>query len=413
MADLSKLVPLADDTKTFSISNDLNNNKNNSISMSTELDEALNGNGNGNDNDDDDDDDDQQQAVKTKIIKCKTNNQQAQTSSYNILTANGSSSTAIHSLDVPNEHTSIKINIRRVCSPSSNEPAPVNPSSANHLPQRSIDSTEQTPSATKIISRKFFNSNELTNTKTSRRPIATRRTSLIEADSSSIYDLPKTLVNNHTTVYDENSLKNQIMKMNGNKRKVFNEQQEKKRTKLTTRTVKQQVNTTKPSNPPVQVRSSTRLKQKYNPASDHQDAPTDKRSSTTKRHLSTELITTQTSDHSTTTSEDIKPGEYKYLHSSLASSSATKQYTTGECQTTDDIIEVSHQSIQTNHLIKSDKSTYTDFIDRPLCENSTQTIRKEEQETQTTDLNCPNDSQVYLYDMKSSQTQCDRISDTC
>lgn len=206
--------------------------------MPTELDEAINGNDNDND---DDDDDDQQQPVKTKIIKCKTNNQQAQASSFNILTANGSTSTAIRPHDVPNEHTSIKINIRRVCSPSSNEPVPVHPSATNHLPQRSTDSIEQIPSTTKIISRKFFNSNELTNTKTSRRPIATRRTSLIEVDSSSIYDLPKALVNNHTNVHDENSLKNQI---NGNKRKVFNEQQEKKRTKLTSRTVKQQTNNT-------------------------------------------------------------------------------------------------------------------------------------------------------------------------
>jgi len=159
-----------------------------------------------------------------------------------------------------------------------------------------------------------------------------------------------------------------------------------------------------PSNPPVQTRSSSRLKQKYTPMTDHHD----KRSSTIKRHLSTELMTTQTSDHSTTTTDDISPGEYKYLYSS-----SSKQYTTNECQTTDDIIEISHQSIQTNRLIKSDKSTYTDFIDQPLCENSTQTIRKEEQETQTTDLNCPNDSQVYFYDLKTSQTQCDRISDTC
>jgi len=158
------------------------------------------------------------------------------------------------------------------------------------------------------------------------------------------------------------------------------------------------------SNPPViQTRSSSRLKQKYNPHH-HQN---DKRSATIKRHLSTELITTSTSDHSTTTTDDLSIGEYKYI------SSSSKQYQTNECQTTDDIIEVYHQSIQTNHLIKSDKSTYTDFIDQPLCENSTQTIRKEEQETQTTDLNCPNDSQVYFYDLKHSQTQCDGLSDQC
>ncbi|UJR36636.1 hypothetical protein I4U23_029355 [Adineta vaga] len=416
MADLSKVVSLNDETKTYSISNDLNNNKKNSLSMSTELDETINDHNHTvdndveDDNDDDIDDDDQQQPVKTKIIKCKTNNQQAQTPSYNILTANGSSSsssssssTVIRSHDIPNEHTSIKLHIRRVCSPPSNEPVPVHP-------QQSIDSNEQIQSTTKIVSRKFFNSNEVIHNKTARRPISTRRTSANETDSSSIYDLPKSSVNNHTNVHDENSLKNQISKANGNKRKFFNEQQEKKRTKLATRTVKPQATNTKSLNPPVQVRSSTRLKQKYNPLNDQHDSPTDKRSKTIKRRLSTELITTQTSDHSTTTAEDISPGEYKYLYSS---SSLSKQYTTSECQTTDDIIEISHQSIQTNRLIKSDKSTYTDFIDRPLCENSTQTIRKEEQETQTTDLNCPNDSQVYLYDMKTSQTQCDRISDTC
>ena len=161
---------------------------------------------------------------------------------------------------------------------------------------------------------------------------------------------------------------------------------------------------------PVQTRSSSRLKQKHNPANEHHLSSlnthhqTDKRSATIKRHLSTELITTQTSDNSTTTNDHLLTGEYKYLPSLL------KQYQTNSCQTTDDIIEIFHQSIQTNHLIKSDKSTYTDFIDQPLCENSTQTIRKEEQETQTTDLNCPNDSQVYFNELKHSQTQCDDLS---
>ena len=103
------------------------------------------------------------------------------------------------------------------------------------------------------------------------------------------------------------------------------------------------------------------------------------------------------------------PGEYKYLYSCLSSS---KQYETNECQTYDDIMEVYHQSTQTNCLIKSNRSTYTDFIDQPLCENSTQTILKCEQETQTIDLNCPNDSQTYLYNLKTSHTQYDGISDT-
>ena len=155
--------------------------------------------------DDDDDDDDEQQHVKTKIIKCKTNN------SYNILTSNGSSTT-----DVSTEHTSLKLHIRRVHSPPINDSTPAN------------DVNDQ---QTKIVSRKFFNSNELTNPKTSRRLISTRRRSLIETDSS-IYDLPKTIVHNHLNIYDENTLK----KSNGNKRKLSNEQQEKKRTKLTTRT---------------------------------------------------------------------------------------------------------------------------------------------------------------------------------
>ncbi|CAF1123876.1 unnamed protein product [Adineta steineri] len=380
--------------------------------MSNDIDQTI--------NEKDDDDDDEQQSVKTKIIKCKTNNQQAQTPSYNILTPNGSSSsssssTAIRSIDVPTEHTSIKLHIRRVCSPSSNDTVSI-PPTTNLLSQQSNDSNEQQQqqSTTKIISRKFFNSNEVTNNnKISRRPISTRRTSLIEIDSSSIYDLPKTLINNHMSVSDENILKKPT-KTYGNKRKVLNEQQEKKRTKLTSRTVKQQTNNNnnnnKTSAPLVQTRSSSRLKQKYNPINDHsQDSPIDKRSSTTKRHLSTELITAQTSDHSTTTTDDISPSDYKYLYTSPL----PKQYTTNECQTTDDIIEIRHQSIQTNRLIKSDKSTYTDFIDQPLCENSTQTIRKEEQETQTTDLNCPNDSQVYLHDLKTTYTQCDRISDTC
>jgi hypothetical protein len=146
----------------------------------------------------------------------------------------------------------------------------------------------------------------------------------------------------------------------------------------------------------VQTRSSSRLKQKHQP-------PNDFRSSIIKRRLSAELLTTSTSDLSTST-DGIAHNEYKYLYLS-----ASKQQSTNECQTTDDIIEISHQSIQTNCLIKSDKSTYTDFLDQPLCENSTQTIQKDEQETQTTDLNCPNDSQVYLYQTTTSQTQCDGI----
>ncbi|CAF2140304.1 unnamed protein product [Rotaria magnacalcarata] len=419
MTDISNIIPLADETKTSSLNNDhindLNNNKNNSISMSNNINDITM-----NDNDDDD----AQQSVKTKIIKCKTNNQQASTSSYNILTSNCStSSTTIHSIDVPNEHTSIKLHIRRVCSPSSNDTVLIHPTTNLLLQQQqqpNESSDQQSP--TKIISRKFFNSTETMNNKFTRRLISTRRSSLVETDqyhtSSSIFNLPKIVANHHINIYDENTLKKQTPKANGNKRKSGNEQPEKKRTKLTTKTVKQQANNTKSSNPPLQTRSSSRLKQKHNPINDNyspsnsvqQDSPVDKRSATIKRNLSTELITTQTSDRSTTTVDDLPPGEYKYFHSPLSSS---KQYQTNECQTSDDIIEVFHQSVQTNCLIKSDKSTYTDFIDQPLCENSTQTIRKEEQETQTTDLNCPNDSQVYLCTVKSTHTQYDGISDRC
>jgi hypothetical protein len=176
-----------------------------------------------------DNDDDEQQPVKTKIIKCKTNNQQAQTSSYNILTPNGSSSTTIRSIDVPNEHTSIKLHIRRVCSPSPNETGSIH-STTNLLSQQSSNDQQST---TKIISRKFFNSNELINNKISRRLPTTRRSSLIETDqyqtSSSIYALPIPIIHNHTNIYDENTLKT---KLNGNKRKLLNEQQDQKRTKL-------------------------------------------------------------------------------------------------------------------------------------------------------------------------------------
>jgi hypothetical protein len=197
--------------------------------MSNDIDETIHTN-----------DDDEQHSVKTKIIKCKTNNQQAQTSSYNILTPNGSSATAIRSIDVPNEHTSIKLHIRRVCSPSSNDTGSINPTT-NLLSQQSTDTNEQ-QSTTKIISRQFFNSNEITNNKLSRRPISTRRSSLIETNSSSIYDLPKPIINNHTNIYDENTLKNQTTKTSENKRKALNDQQDKKRTKLTSKTIKHQTN---------------------------------------------------------------------------------------------------------------------------------------------------------------------------
>ena len=334
------------------MNNDLNNNK-------SLFDETIL-------NDPDDDDSDQH--IKTKIIKCKTNNQQIQPNSYNILTSNGS--TTQRSNDNPTEHTSLKLHIR-VCSPS-----------ATDTPTSIHDSTEHHQLPTKIISRKFFNSNELTHSKQQqqqqpRRFTSTRRTSLIETDSPSIYDLPKT--QRTTTISDENNLK----KVNDNKRKFTHESQEKKRSKLpTNRTSKQPA--------AVQTRSSTRLKQKQTPTS----------SKRTKRQPSTELLTSQTS------TDDLPVGEYQNRLSL-----PTKRLENAACQTTDDIIEIFHQSNQTDRLIKSDKSTYTDFLDQPLCENSTQTTRKDEQETQTTDLNCPHDSQVYFYQLKDNQTQCEEFSD--
>ena len=355
--------------------------------MSSTLDENI-----------DDDDDTQQQAVKTKIIKCKTNNQPTQTSSYNVLIPNGSSSASIRSVDVPSDHAAIKLHIRRLCSPSSTDSSMTTSTSTPNK-----DSLEVQPqSTTKIIPRQFFNSNEMSTDKSSRRFISTRRTSSVDIEhyqsSSSLYDLPKSVLHNQLHIYDENTLKKSTTK-----RKVptVNDSQEKKRTKLTSRT-------TKPVNPPVQTRSSTRLRQKHNPLHSssipHQNG---KRSATIKRHLSTELLTTLTSDQSSTTTDDYPSSEYKYLHSL----SPVKQFESHACQTSDDIIEIFHQSTQTSRLIKSDKSTYTDLIDQPLRENSTQTIRKEEQETQTTDLNCPNDSQVYFFDLKDSQTQCDELDD--
>jgi hypothetical protein len=146
----------------------------------------------------------------------------------------GSSST-IHSIDVPNDHASIKLHIRRVCSPSSStETLSIHPTT-NLLfqsPQQNEFSEQLT---TKIIPRKFFNTNQ-----SSHEKITTRRASLIESDlppiTSTIYDLSKPIVNNHSSIYDENTLKKQTTKTNGYKRKSQNEQQEKKRQKLTTRT---------------------------------------------------------------------------------------------------------------------------------------------------------------------------------
>jgi hypothetical protein len=119
---------------------------------------------------------------------------------------------------------------------------------------------------TKIISPKLSNN--------SRRIISTRRTSLIESDLSHI-TLPTSTVDNHNNIYDENTLKKQTTtKSNGFKRKSPHERQEKKRTKI---------NHTKSYNSIVQTRSSSRLKQKHQP----------------NRRLSTELLSTSTSEIST------------------------------------------------------------------------------------------------------------------
>ncbi|CAF3421433.1 unnamed protein product [Rotaria socialis] len=316
-------------------------------------------------------DDNDEQHIQSKIIKCKTNNQQIDLSSYNVLTTNGTPSTTIRSIDVPNEHTSIKLHIRRVCSPSPSPPTDT----------LSINKSNE-QSKTKVISRNVFNTNsESTNKSLVRRMISTRRTSLIESDSLKInstnYDHSKTIITNHMNIYDENTLKNQTTKTNGYKRKLQNDQHDKKNIKT--------------SDTLVQIRSSSRLKQKHQPIHEH-------RPSTIKRRLSTEFLSIST------LIDDKSHSEHRYIFPSLS-----KQQTTNECQTTGDLIQVFHQPTQTNYLIKSDKSTYTDFIDQPYCENSTQTIQKDEQETQTIDLNCPNDSQVYLCQTTTSQIQCDGI----
>ena len=163
-----------------------------------------------------------------------------------------------------------------------------------------------------------------------RRIISTRRTSLIESDLS------------HITDQDENLLR----KPNGFKRKTVNEQQEKKRQKI---------------KPIIQTRSSSRLKQKHH----------------LKRSQSTEVTSVSTAEFACLT-DDLSHGDYKYVYLN-----PTKHESfTNQCQTGYDIIDTSDQSIQTS-LHKSDQSTFTDFVDPPVCEISTQTIQTFEQETQT------------------------------
>lgn len=212
------------------------------------LQSATNDLNNNNDNLDESDD----AHIKSKIIKCKTNNPQSQIPSYNVLTANGSSATTIRSIDVPNEHTSIKLHIRRVCSPSSaTETLSIHPTT-NLLFQSPQSNESGEPSTPKTAVRQFFhtsaesNGRSLSANNAGRRAIGTRRTSLIETDLSSmnasIYELPKPAVTNHASIYDENTLKKQTTKTNGYKRKSPSEQLEKKRQKVTTKAVKQSTN---------------------------------------------------------------------------------------------------------------------------------------------------------------------------
>ena len=220
------------------LSNDLNNNKNNSISMSNIIDDSL-------DDDEPDPLSSHQQTVKTKIIKCKTNSQQIPMNSYNILTSNGTSPNNLHSVENPNEYASIKLHIRRINSRSSTD-LPSIPPMNNLLTPTGTELNEISSLPTKVLPRQFFNSNETLSPRStsavSRRLVSTRRTSLVETDSyhtsAAIYTLAKPLASNHTNIYDENMLSktNHQQKTVGTKRKTINDQQDKKRTKTNGKT---------------------------------------------------------------------------------------------------------------------------------------------------------------------------------
>ncbi|CAF0878475.1 unnamed protein product [Didymodactylos carnosus] len=131
---------------------------------------------------------------------------------------------------------------------------------------------------------------------------------------------------------------------------------------------------------------------------------------TSKRHLSTELITTpQTSECSIQT--DLLTNFSGFIPSEFILIAKDSLLSTSEigCQTGDDFLEISHQSIQTIDLVKVDKSTFMDTVDQPLCDQACQTISFESSETQTMDLNCPQDSQVHLGELKTTHTQCDGL----
>lgn len=314
----------------------------------------MNTNDLNNNNDKLDDFDDQH--LKSKIIKCKTNN---------ISSPNGSNSPTIRSIDVPNKYASIRLHIRCGTPPTS-----------------STDTTiESIP--TKITPRQFFN----TNSDSTRRVITTRRTSLIESDLSQI-TLPKTTIST-----DENTLKKStIAKSNGFKRKSPEEQAEKKRQRLTTNTSKYpSVSST--SNSVVQTRSSSRLKQKH-------------RLSDTKRRYSTEMIPISKSDLSTLT-DDLPCREYKYSSSFFPTRPI---YIDQHSEICNDLQPITDQKIQTNSLIKIEQSTSTDFIDEPVSEQSTQTIQKIDQDIQTCDLFCPSDSPISPVRRNSSDRQSENES---
>ena len=317
-------------------------------------------------------DDLDEQHLKSKIIKCKTNN---------ISSPNGSSSPTIRSIDVPNNFTSIKLHIRCGVPP----PPPPSSSKDTNLHSQTTMTTTTDPIPIKITPRQFFNTNSDSTIPHSRRVITTRRTSLIESDLSQI-PLPKTSI--QTSIPDENTLKKSTTttKANGFKRTSLDEQTEKKRQKITT------PNTSKssdhsafssilcfeepPTTPVVQTRSSSRLKQKH-------------RQSNGKRRLSTEIPPISKSDFSTFT-DDLPSGEYKYP----TSFSLTTVSIDNHCQIDHDLLPIADQKIQTNSLIKIEQSTGTDFIDEPVCDDSTQTIQKADQEVQTIDLYCQTDSPV-------------------
>ena len=200
--------------------------------------------------------------------------------------------------------------------------------------------------------------------------------------TSSIDDHTNVSASKQISIHDENTWKEHATQLNGVKRRPpIDEHDDAKRQKLTTTIDSPCTFRRRPLifhlSLDLSARSSTRLKKKRQPIAELNPADIH------ERRLSTELVAASPSDY--------------------------QQYSSRSCQTTDDLVAVSHQSVQTSVLCKSDKSTYTDFVDQPLCENSTQTQFKDDQDTQTTDLNCPHHSHVSLHASTSSETQCDGL----